>query len=317
MTTVSDDDLRFTQLVQKIAPGGRLLRRWSLMGGISAQTDALEVAYADGAIRKLVVRRASARMLAYNRHGIRDEFRLLQMTHTLGLATPAAYLLDESGEIFPGPYLVMEYIEGAPKFVTDDVVDYAQQAAAHLAQIHRCASVELDLAFLPRTALALSEYDAIRVAAFDPSLAVSRLCDTLAAVWPLAPCNAPRLLHGDFWPGNLLWRAGRLVAVIDWEDAHVGDPFYDLAISRLDLLCIFGVEAMHVFTRHYQAALALDDRHLPYRDLYAALRLVRMAEGDFAGWAAFYPPVGRPDITAQSLHAHYTYFITQSLDRLS
>ena len=34
---------------------------------------------------------------------------------------------------------------------------------------------------------------------------------------PPVQVNRPVLLHGDFWPGNILWRDGRLVAVIDWE----------------------------------------------------------------------------------------------------
>ena len=33
-----------------------------------------------------------------------------------------------------------------------------------------------------------------------------------------------RLLHGDYWPGNVLWQQGRLAAVLDWEDAALGGP---------------------------------------------------------------------------------------------
>jgi thiamine kinase-like enzyme len=81
-------------------------------------------------------------------------------------------------------------------------------------------------------------------------------------------------LHGDYWPGNLVWRAGALVAVIDWEDARVGDPLADLANSRLELLFFFGAEAMQTFTTRYLAGAAadLDVAHLPYWDLCAALR---------------------------------------------
>ena len=41
----------------------------------------------------------------------------------------------------------------------------------------------------------------------------------------------PAWLHGDLLPGNLLWRAGRLHAVIDWGGAAVGDPACDLMIA--------------------------------------------------------------------------------------
>ncbi len=36
-------------------------------------------------------------------------------------------------------------------------------------------------------------------------------------------------MHGDLGPGHLLVHVGRLHGVIDWTDAHVGDPAIDLA----------------------------------------------------------------------------------------
>jgi aminoglycoside phosphotransferase (APT) family kinase protein len=106
------------------------------------------------------------------------------------------------------------------------------------------------------------------------------------------------------------------VAVIDWEDAALGDPLADFAISRFDVLCIFGREAMRSFTAQYRALMAIDYTDLPYWDLCAALRFVRMAGSDLAGWAAFYPLFGRHDITEHTLREHYTFFVTQALEKL-
>ncbi len=39
----------------------------------------------------------------------------------------------------------------------------------------------------------------------------------------------PSLVHADFRNGNMLVHEGRLVAMLDWELAHVGDPMEDLA----------------------------------------------------------------------------------------
>ena len=61
------------------------------------------------------------------------------------------------------------------------------------------------------------------------------------------------LLHGDYWPGNVLWQDGRLVAVIDWEDACFGDPLADLATARVELLCRYDDDAMEQFTNRYLA----------------------------------------------------------------
>ncbi len=35
---------------------------------------------------------------------------------------------------------------------------------------------------------------------------------------------------------GMLWKDGQLVAVIDWEDAPLGDPLADVANSRLESL---------------------------------------------------------------------------------
>jgi aminoglycoside phosphotransferase (APT) family kinase protein len=39
----------------------------------------------------------------------------------------------------------------------------------------------------------------------------------------------PALVHGDLGPEHLLCRGGRLVGVIDWGDARIGDPALDYA----------------------------------------------------------------------------------------
>lgn len=42
---------------------------------------------------------------------------------------------------------------------------------------------------------------------------------------------APRLVHGDFRLGNLMFENGRLTGVLDWELAHLGDWHEDLAFG--------------------------------------------------------------------------------------
>jgi aminoglycoside phosphotransferase (APT) family kinase protein len=120
--------------------------------------------------------------------------------------------------------------------------------------------------------------------------------------------NQPALLHGDFWPGNLLWKDGKLVAVIDWEDAEVGNPLADFAISRLDILWIFGLDALHAFTERYQSLVTLDFSQLAYWDLFAALR----PASRIAAWAAGWPQLGRSDITEATMRAGHRWFVNQA-----
>jgi aminoglycoside phosphotransferase (APT) family kinase protein len=133
-----------------------------------------------------------------------------------------------------------------------------------------------------------------------------RIRNALQAVWPLPQRNTPVLLHGDFWPGNILWKDGELVGIIDWEDAALGDPLADVANSRLEMLWAFGIDAMQSFTHQYQAMTAIDFTHLPYWDLSAALR----SASQFAGWAA-------DDATKKTMQERHRWFIAQAFKKLS
>jgi aminoglycoside phosphotransferase (APT) family kinase protein len=311
------EDKRLEQLIQEIFPHAELARTWPLQGGISAEMTAFEIALPDGQTRRMILRRPGMETLKREPTAATDEFRLLQMTRSLGLPTQTPYHLDAAGEFFSTPCLVIEYIEGETVFSPTNSPDFIPQMAAHLARIHQVDSAHLDLDFLsrPGNTFELPTYKCAVDA--DNSLGEARIREVLEAVWPLTPGNAPRLLHGDYWPGNILWREGKIVAVIDWEAAKVGDPLADLAITRLDILTMFGIDAMKDFTDHYRSLMALDYGHLPYWDLWSAIRLLRMSKGNFAEWAAFFPAFGRPDITEQTLKEHFVYFINQAFEALN
>jgi aminoglycoside phosphotransferase (APT) family kinase protein len=207
----------------------------------------------------------------------------------------------------------MEYREGQPEYAPANIADYVFQMATQLAKIHHVDGARQDLSFLPKLAERLADQFKARPARLDHSLDEGRIREALESVWPLPPLNKAVLLHGDFWPGNLLWKEGRLVAVIDWEDAEVGDPLADLAISRLDILWILGIDAMNDFTRHYHSMTTLDFTNLPYWDLCAALRPAsRIAE-----WASEWSELGRNDITETTMRAGHRWFITQAFEKLS
>ena len=147
--------------------------------------------------------------------------------------------------------------------------------------------------FLPRQPADLAALIGRRPPQVNAAFEEGRIRDILERGWPDLKHNPPGLLHGDFWPGNILWQGEHLAAVIDWEDACIGEPLSDLAIGRLDLLWIIGRDAMQTFTRRYLSDIALDITSLPYWDLYAALRLARLAGGDLAWWAASFHPYGQ------------------------
>lgn len=80
----------------------------------------------------------------------------------------------------------------------------------------------------------------------------------------------PRLIHGDFWHGNLLVDATgeRLAGVIDWEYIALDDPAQDLATL------LHGGEAFSdaVLRAYVAAGGTVDDAILARRDAHWAYR---------------------------------------------
>src|SRR5687768_14571600 len=105
-------DATFRQLVRRFDPHATLLRTWPLTGGISAQVTGLEIERSDRQTSKLIVRRHGNVDLSHNPHIARDEFRLLQIAQSHGLAAPKPHYVDESCDLFPTPVVVIEYIDG-------------------------------------------------------------------------------------------------------------------------------------------------------------------------------------------------------------
>lgn len=199
----------------------------------------------------------------------------MEIVHDRGLAVPKPYLVDESGTLISTPVLVIGYVEGEPDFEPSDLDNSLFQMAAQLSMIH-AVPLSPELTFLPRCGKGFGGRPAI----LDESMHETRIRTALESAWPLARTNGSVLLHGDFWPGNILWQNGRLVAVIDWEDACVGDPLSDLGNARLEILWAFGGDAMDEFTARYRSIAAIDLTYLPYWDLVAALRPC----GQISGW---------------------------------
>jgi aminoglycoside phosphotransferase (APT) family kinase protein len=284
-------------LTQAIAPGGALLCTWELEGGVSAQVTAFELERPGGAAERLVVRRHGPAERGRNPQIAADEFRLLVLLGAEGIPVPRPRYLDESI-----PALVVDYVDGGRDPAPLDGPGFVGELATVLSAIHAVPTA--DVSFLPERGLA--ESDVLRRRP-GGSRDERRIRDVLASAGPRRQRNPSVLLHGDFWPGNTLWKDGRLVAVLDWEDAAIGDPLADVANARLELLWALGSEAMDEFTRRYEtAAPAMDLTDLPYWDLRADLRLA----GRTGEW-------GLDAGTLEAMRVRHEQFVAQALEKLS
>ncbi len=258
-------------IVRRLDPGATLLDCRRLQGGVSATVLALTIRVADGAERRIVLRNHGAADLVSNPRVAAQEFALLRALRAAGQPVPEPLLLDDSGSLLPTPYILVDFIAGDGAAPTNPATALAERLAA----IHALPLAELPP--LPQregqVARLLAEPQA------DP--AIEEIRAALAAAEP--PAAERTLLHGDFWPGNVIWDAGRAVAVIDWEDAALGPPLSDLANARLELLWSHGGSVMAAFTLRYLTASDVEVPGLPYWDLVAALdKLPRLGDWGLA-----------------------------------
>ncbi len=292
------------RLVHGIYPDATLLRSWPLTGGISAQVTAMELLFPDGQPKKMIVRQHGSNDLSRNPNVAFDEFGLLKTLHSAGLPVPRPYYVDRSSQFFATPCIVVEYIEGATDLAPVDPMAFATKMATQLARIHSLDAS--GLAFLPREDERIEPWLAEEPRTPDESLAEGRIRAVLKSAWPFTHPNEPTLLHGDYWPGNILWSKSQLVGIIDWEDAALGDPLSDLANSRLEVLWTCGVEAMERFTEHYRSLTAADFSNLPYWDLYRGLRSVEA----ISRW-------GLETEVERKMREQYLAFISKAFEQLS
>jgi aminoglycoside phosphotransferase (APT) family kinase protein len=300
-------DAAVQAVLERAFPGGAIESATALEGGISARAVEVRLIDAHGSRQRVVVRRPNAGTFEARVRVVNNEYRVLGHCLASGVPVPVPRFLDAAEAA-----VILDFVEGRPDFSPGDEAAMLRQMARALAQIHAVSVQPVE--FLGRTVARVGSHLARVPAQLDEALDEPRLRAVLRALWPFEQQNADVLLHGDFWPGNLLWQGGELRAVLDWEEAEIGDPLADVALTRLDILWAFGADAMRDFTRYYAAEVVLDWRNLARWDLCVALRPMSAIER----WASVYPlaPICRPDVTAESMRAGHRMFVGQALAAL-
>lgn len=289
------DEAAIARIVNDIFDGARVDSVSTLRGGLSA---ASWVVGLENGLRVVVRMSRSARSDDAER--AERQFRLFRHLSRTPVPAPRGLHLDIDGE--GGTLLVLEYIDGNPPYFVDDAEPVARAMADKLRVVHATPPI----VGLGRMTDRMKQRLAIPPA---PRPWASRAYGRLVQ-W--TPPSGTNLLHGDFWPGNVLWDGRQITGIIDWEDVAIGDPLCDVAISRVDLHVMFGPATAATFTQRY----GVGDAHrsvLARWDLAAAMR--------FAGWipqiAAGWPALGRPDLDEHTLAARLETFAETALSRIS
>ena len=251
----------YAGVATRLFPGAEIEAVVRLTGGVSADVHRLDLALVDGRRIRLVLR---AHGDSHSGHPAELEYRLLQALHRGGLPVPEPLLVDTSGGLLGDPFLVTGFIEGTSDVPAARAGQYIEGMADLLAKVH--AFPTADLPTLPVRNDPLPE-----VFEYLPEgNEWENLRAHLRSLRDTAYLESPKLLHGDFWPENLLWQDGAVTALLDWEDSAIGDPLSDVAVSRVELRYKFGQVGMQRFTQAYARHRRVDDERLALWQVYVA-----------------------------------------------
>lgn len=264
----------FKAIAQQVDARARRIRHWPLTGGVSAQIDALEFKLPGGKDRQLVVRRLKSHdWKVHDDHATATEFALQAALFRAGFAVPEPLLLDTSCAVLPAPFFVMAMVEGTTLVTEDSLQVCLQHMADFLRRLHNLDVETLEVSQLPRR-----EDPVSGALQYVPDTAAQATLRAAIAGWQTKP-SEDVLLHGDFWPGNVLWKDHQLAAVIDWEDAAIGPAVSDLAGCRAELMAMYGAAAMETFTQCYLAGTTLEISDLTLWEIYVgSAALASMAD---------------------------------------
>jgi aminoglycoside phosphotransferase (APT) family kinase protein len=196
--------------------------------------------------------------------------------------------------------MLAERLEGGNWFSRiadpDEQLATARDFIVHLAALHRIDPATIELPGFPTpttipalVAHELDEWEAVLAARGgepDPGLRF-----TLAWLRDNIPPADGRvaLVQGDTGPGNFLYAEGRVIAIVDWELAHFGDPMEDIA-----WLCLRATQEPFTHLpdrlREYEALSGYDiddDRVRYYRVMAEAKLLVMGHRGDATGGSEY------------------------------
>jgi len=209
------------------------------------------------------------------------EFRVIDAMHRAGLRVPEALFLELDRSVMDRPFFVMHRAGGRTSngaVPASESVELREKIAHQfLDELVRIQSLDyraLGLEFLgePRD---LAEPALVQTAHWTEIYHRDRMGEhyvllDAAFAWLAAnPVAADRitLVHGDFRSGNYLYDDEGMIAMLDWEMAHIGDPIEDLAWATM------------MFWGRQELAAGLMEREAFYR-LYeqkSAVRLIARA----------------------------------------
>lgn len=284
------------------------LRVEPMKGGGSCEIFAL-----DREDSRWVLRRAPRHASSSTAHDVLREYRILDAIRDEAVPIARPVVACDDPAVFGAPFYVMERVDGVPIRVGIPeawAADPSTQSAAleqlidALVAIHAVDWRACGLEDIARTDAYLERQVSRWLSQLEsyggrPLPVATRLGAWLEANRP--PGQEPTLVHGDYKLDNLLFATDsppRLLAVVDWEMATIGDPLVDLAWAMIfhpgpEGTMSLGMSGDSSFDRsvlpsaaelveRYASASGRDVSRLGWYDVFSRWKLAIVLEGSYA-----------------------------------
>jgi aminoglycoside phosphotransferase (APT) family kinase protein len=159
--------------------------------------------------------------------------RLMAALHRQGLPVPAVLAMSGEPVVDGRPFYLVEAVDGERIERVAGTVPDEHLAAAAIDVLKRLQAVPLEATGIGDEPPATLDLEIGRWtwlmdrAPGELTGQAPAVASQLRATMP--PEEPPVLVHGDYHYGNMLFREGRVAALLDWEIAELGQPLLDLA----------------------------------------------------------------------------------------
>ena len=299
-------------VVRRLTPDGRIVRTRRLRGGLGCRMDVLEIERSDGRRSRVTLRRfvRDEHRFSSPEH-VRHEFDILRLVESASIPAPRPLLLDAEGESFGVPAMVISYLPGRPIFPTTNIARWTEDLARVLLDVHAVTPDRFDL-----SALNLQLRDGMRKridewwddAKADPL--AGEIHGVLDDYLDRIDFPAPTLVHDDFWSGNTVAYRGRIIGIIDWTSAEIGDPRTDVSECRIDMVLSHGSEVADAFRNDYERLAGCPLEDLWYFDLYRGFHALL----EYERWIEGYHDMGLRHLKPADVGARLRAFLRRAVD---
>ena len=241
---------------------------------------------------------------------VTHEFDILRLVESASIPAPRPVLLDAHGEHFGVPAIVISYLPGRPLFPTTNVARWTEGLARVLLRVHVVTPDRFDLSGLN---VQLREGMRKRVDEWRDEARTDPLAAEMYAVLDAElgriDFSGPTLVHDDFWSGNTVAYRGRIIGIIDWTSAEVGDPRTDVSECRIDMVLSHGVEVADAFRDDYERLAGRPLADLWYFDLYRGFHALL----EYEHWLVGYHDMGLVHLKPAEVGARLRAFLRRAL----